>query len=113
MADYYILRPSRLKLKKYDVTAVKNGKIGRTISFGASGYTDYINENSPNREHHNIDPDEVKRRYLKRHHGENFGISGIKKAAFWARWIAWNQRTLKESIKDTEKRFNIKILYTE
>ncbi len=114
MGDYYILRPSDKKEKKYMVTIVKDNKPGKTIHFGGSNYTDFILENDEKtREHWDIDPEEVKRRYRTRHHKENHGISGIKKAGFWAWWILWNKPTLKESIKATEKKFNIKIYYAE
>ena len=48
--------------------------------------------------------------YLARHKvNENWEKSGIHTAGFWSRWVLWNKPTLKDSIKDTEKRFGIKI----
>jgi hypothetical protein len=57
---------------------------------------------------------DVKRRkaYLNRHASrENWGASGINTAGFWSRWLLWNKPTLKESIKDLKKRFNVKISF--
>lgn len=31
------------------------------------------------------------------------------KSGFWSWWILWNNESLDESIKDTEKKFNITI----
>ena len=98
MDDYYLEKSSR-KDKKYMVSYI-NQDTGRvkTIHFGAKGMSDYtINKD-----------DERKQRYIKRHSGEDWEDpeSG---AGFWSRWILWNRPTLKASIKDTEKRFGIKI----
>ena len=30
-------------------------------------------------------------------------------AGFWSKWVLWNKKTIKDSIKDTGKKFNIKI----
>jgi hypothetical protein len=50
-------------------------------------------------------------RYENRHKKrENWKKSGIKTAGFWSKWILWNKPSLNRSIKDTEERFNIKII---
>ena len=83
--------------KKYMV------RIGeKTVHFGSNGYEDYTTHKSHSRY----------LRYKSRHKSrENWGKSGLKSAGFWSRWILWNKPSLRESIKDTEKRFNIKIIY--
>lgn len=49
--------------------------------------------------------------YLARHKvNENWEKSGIHTAGFWSRWLLWNKPTLSESIKDVEKKFNVKII---
>ena len=48
--------------------------------------------------------------YIARHKvNENWEKSGIHTAGFWSRWVLWNKPTLKDSIKDIEKKYNIKI----
>ena len=54
----------------------------------------------------------MKNAYISRHRvNENWNKSGIKTAGFWSKHILWNKPTIQQSIKDTEKRFNIKIKY--
>lgn len=73
---------------------------GRTIHFGASGYSDYTKHRDPER----------KQRYINRHKNrENWTKTGIQTAGFWSLWILWNKETLAASIADTERRFNVKI----
>lgn len=90
-----ILQKSNHPAKKLMVT------IGnKTIHFGAKNYSDYNKHKDKSRMY----------RYLKRHRSrENWSKSGIKSAGFWSKWILWNKPGLLESIKDTEKRFNISI----
>lgn len=75
---------------------------GRKIHFGAKGYSDYTKHKDEKR----------MKRYLARHKPrENWQKSGIDTAGFWSRWILWNKPSLNASIKDTNKRFNISIVY--
>ena len=93
-----ILRKSNKPNKKFMVTI--DGK--KTIHFGAKGMSDFTIHKDPKR----------KERYIARHKArENWTKSGIKSAGFFSRWILWNKPSLRDSIKDTEKRFNIKIKY--
>ena len=99
----YILSRSQRQDKKF-VVKIKNkktGKIEKQINFGAKGYSDYT-----------IHKDKDRRdRYDNRHHKrENWKKSGVQTAGFWAKWILWNKKTINDSIKDTEKRFGIKII---
>lgn len=91
-----ILKKSPKKDKKLMVI-VDN----KTIHFGAKNYSDYnIHKNY-----------QRKKRYENRHRSrENWNKSGIKSAGFWSKWILWNKPGLIKSIKDTEKRFKIKIV---
>ena len=97
--DKIILQKSSHPDKKYMVT------IGnKTVHFGASSYQSYEVHKDPER----------KKRYENRHKSrENWTKSGIKTAGFWAKHILWNKPSLRASIKDTEKRFNIKIIYKQ
>ena len=96
-SEIIILKKSTNPDKKYMV------KIGnKTIHFGSSPYTSYEVHHDPIR----------KKRYEIRHKSrENWKKSGIKSAGFWSKWILWNKPSLNKSIRDTEKRFKIKIIY--
>jgi hypothetical protein len=76
---------------------------GKNIKFGAYGYSDYTIHKDKER----------KKRYIARHSkmGEDWNKSGLLTRGFWARWLLWNKPDLMESIKDTEERFNINIIY--
>ncbi len=94
-----VIQKSKNKDKKYD--AIIDNK--RRISFGNTGYSDYT-------KHHDK---ERKQRYIDRHKkNENWGISGVKTAGFYSRWITWNKPTIKESVEDLNKKFknlNVKL----
>jgi|TARA_R100001443_G_scaffold53905_1_gene65451 hypothetical protein len=76
----------------------------KTIHFGSKGMSDYTIHKDKER----------KNRYIDRHKKrENWTKSGIKTAGFWSKHISWNKPSLSESIRDTEKRFNIKIKYSK
>ena len=95
------LKKSSKSDKKYMVIInLSKSNSKKTIHFGAKDYSDYTKHKDSER----------KQRYITRHKKtENWNKSGIESAGFWSRWILWNKPTLKGSITDTEKRFNIKI----
>ena len=95
-SDNIILTKSKNTAKKYAVI------IGnKTVNFGAKGYSDYTIHKDYDR----------MQRYTNRHKSaENWTKSGIKTAGFWSKWILWNKPSLRASIQDTQKRFNIKIV---
>jgi len=94
----YILKKSTKKEKKLMITTPE----GKTIHFGSSLYASYPNHKDKLR----------KELYLIRHKGnENWTNSGINTAGFWSRYLLWNKPTLKESIRDTERIFDIDIQY--
>jgi len=97
---------------------------GRTVDFGASGYSDYTKHKNPSR----------MRSYVLRHGGrvpkrtiaerdpvwihkmmlnvtssdkENWKISGIDGAGFWSRWYLWSFPTFQGVEKFMKKRFDI------
>ena len=54
---------------------------------------------------------EIKKNWEARHKvKENWSKSGIKTAGFWAKNILWSKPNLDDSIKNTEKKFNLKII---
>ena len=73
----------------------------KKVHFGAEGYSDYTKHKDSDR----------KDRYIKRHQkNENWKKSGIKTAGFWSRWLIWGEPTLAKSIKEIERKFNVKIV---
>ena len=75
----------------------------KTVHFGQKHYSDFTIHKDRDRMH----------RYENRHRRkEDWTKSGLKTAGFWSKWILWNQPGLLSSIRDTEKRFNIKIKYS-
>ena len=92
----YFLGKSNRKNKKCYIRELNGNK---SIHFGDSRYTDYT-----------INKDDARKyRYLLRHSNEDWALSGINKPGFWSRWLLWNRRTIKQSIKDLERRFKIKV----
>jgi hypothetical protein len=89
----YTLTESNRKNKKYMVTSPD----GKVIHFGGAGYDDYTTHKDEKR----------KARYLSRTASQP--QDDIRSAAFWASWVLWNKETIKDSIKDIEDRYNIKI----
>ena len=85
-----VITKSKTKDKKYD--AIIDGK--KTIHFGAKGYSDFT-----------IHKDEERKdRYINRHKKtENW--NDPKTAGFYAKNILWNKKSVKASVKDTNKRF--------
>lgn len=94
MSHYHLCKSTKSS-KKLMITTPS----GKTIHFGAKGYSDYTLHRDPDR----------KRAYDARHRvNENWKVPNS--AGFFAKWILWNKQTLEESIKDTERRFRIKII---
>lgn len=94
------MEPSDKKTKKYAITYL-NKETGRpnTIYFGQAKASDYTIHKDNQR----------KKRYIQRHSGMGEDWNDPETAGFYSRWILWNLPDLKDSIKDTEKRFGIKI----
>lgn len=69
---------------------------GTKTHFGAKGMDDFT-----------ITKDEdQKQRYLNRHR-KNENWNDFKSAGALSRWILWNKPTIKESLKDYKRRFNL------
>ena len=74
----YTLKKSSNSAKKFTVIT----PTGKTIHFGAAGYSDY----TIHKDHSRM------LRYNNRHtKNENWTKSGINTAGFWAKWILWNK----------------------
>lgn len=101
---YYLSKSTR-KDKKF-VVIKYNEDTGNynTLNFGAYGYSDYTIHKDIKR----------KNSYIARHSvNEDWTKKGINTAGFWSKWILWNKENIKDSIRDTEKKFNIKIVHIE
>ena len=69
----------------------------KTIHFGATGYEDFTTSKDEKR----------KASYLARHKtSEDWTLSGIDSAGFWARWLLWNKPSITASIRDINQRFS-------
>ena len=77
--------------KKYD--AVIDGK--KTVSFGATGYSDFTKHKDEDR----------KKNYIARHK-PNQDWKDHTTAGFWAKNILWNKPTIEASVRDTNKKFS-------
>ena len=75
----------------------------KTTHFGASGYMDFILYNKRDGKKK---ADEKKKAYLARHK-VNEDWNDYTSAGSLSRWILWNKPTLKASIDDYKKRFNL------
>jgi hypothetical protein len=73
----------------------QTGKIKRA-SFGAKGYSDFTQHQDPKR----------KERYIARHQPNEWWLDPLKPGTL-SRYILWNKPTIKESLQDYLKRFNI------
>ena len=88
-----VITPSDKKTKKF--TAIIDDK--KTIHFGAKLYEDYTIHRD----------DKRKKAYLARHKKDNFNNPNY--AGFYATNLLWNKPTLKESIKNTNEKYNLNI----
>lgn len=102
------IEESNKKDKKYDATFREKGcpcakskppecgKKEKVVSFGAKNMSDYTIHKD----------DERKNRYLARHEKNEDWNNPITAGAL-SRWILWNKKTLKASVADFKKRFNL------
>lgn len=70
----------------------------KTIHFGSSLHSDFT-----------IHKDETRKKLYLARHQKRENWNDIKTAGALSRWILWNLPSFKTSIRDTEKRFKIKI----
>ena len=72
----------------------------KAVHFGHSAYEDYTMHKDETR----------KKSYVSRHKSsENWNKAGIRTAGFWSKHLLWNKPTLRESIQDIERRYNVHI----
>ena len=86
---YALTRLTR-KNKKLMITTPES----RKMHFGSALHSDFTM-------HHD---EERKERYIKRHAiKEDWTFKGINTAGFFSRYLLWNEKTLKQSIKNVKK----------
>jgi hypothetical protein len=120
----------RVKIIRSPNTAKKFRAIledGRTVDFGASGYSDYTKHKNPSRMRSYVlrhggqipkrivaerNPAMIHRmmRNIDRSDKEDWKLSGIGGAGFWSRWYLWSQPNFVDVNRFMLKRFGIKII---
>jgi len=120
----------RVKIIRSPNTAKKFRAIledGRTVDFGASGYSDYTKHKNPSRMRSYVlrhggqipkrivaerNPAMIHRmmRNIDRSDKEDWKLSGISGAGFWSRWYLWSQPNFVDVNRFMLKRFGIKII---
>ena len=88
---------------------------GRSVHFGARGYSDYTKHKDPLRMKRYVVrhgggsassnvPANVQRIMLKRtkSNKENWSPGGVNTAGFWSRWLLWSFPDIKEAAKYTQ-----------
>jgi hypothetical protein len=92
-----VLSKATVKGKKFTAKLYdEDGKYKKMFHFGADGYQDYTMHGDLGRKHN----------YIARHSNEDY--SSINPGSL-SRYLLWNKPTLYASIKDFEKRYNVKI----
>ena len=89
------IKPSVKVTKKYDAVFNIDGK-SKTVSFGQKNASDFTHHKDEAR----------KQRYLVRHKTTEDWSNPITPGAL-SRWILWNKTTLRESVADFKRKFNL------
>jgi len=90
------IRKSHRREKKWDAVFDKDGK-EKIVPFGQKGYSDFTKHKNVTR----------RNRYLKRHSGMGEHWNKPDTPGALSKWILWNKPTLRASISDFKKRFNL------
>jgi hypothetical protein len=90
------IRKSHKKEKKWDAVFDKDGK-EKIVPFGQKGYSDFTKHKDTRR----------RTRYLKRHSGMGEHWQKPDTPGALSKWILWNKPTLKASVADFKKRFDL------
>jgi hypothetical protein len=115
------LKKSPVRDKKYRVTFSD----GDYVDFGGKGYTDYTIHKDPMRMRLYVlrhgggdtrkfsDPQKVHERMLRvtKSKLEDWGISGLKTAGFWSRWLLWSEPNMRDAIRFMKTKFGLDIKY--
>lgn len=91
-----VIKKSTNAKKKYMAIFYDGNKKIKTTHFGSAGMSDYTKNKD----------DQRKKRYLDRHR-KNENWNDYKSAGSLSRYILWNKPTLRASVSDYKKRFNL------
>lgn len=91
------IRKSHKKEKKWDAIFLTEDGKTKTVPFGQRGYSDFTKHKDTTR----------RARYIKRHMGMGETFRDPIKPQTLSRYILWNKSSLRGSIKDFKKRFNL------
>ena len=87
-----VIQKSKNASKKYD--AIINGD--KTMSFGASGYSDFTLHKDPAR----------RTNYINRHSNEDWSRANLFSAAWLSRFILWEKPSLEEASRNANQKHN-------
>jgi hypothetical protein len=90
------LRKSLKPTKKYDAVFITDEDREKVVSFGAAGMSDFTLHHDEAR----------KERYLNRHRKNEHWDKPDTPGAL-SRFILWNKKTVKASLRDYKKRFGV------
>ena len=105
MKTTFYLSKSNRKGKKY---MLDMGNM--THHFGGDGYRDYTLMNSKSSKFYEPNKDvkdKIKSNYLARHRNDP---KGMHSPSTLSDMLLWNKSTLKQSIKDYEKKYNVSVI---
>ena len=91
------LRRSHKPEKKWDAVFEKDNGREKIVPFGARGMSDFTKHKDTQR----------KKRYIQRHSGMGEHWSRPDTPGALSRWILWNKKTLKASLKDFKRKFKV------
>ena len=109
MGDTYYMFKSNRPNKRYTMLMPSNNHIH---FFGSSNHRNYTLMNDKSSKFYNPDHntrERVKYNYHKRHAKEK---GGVHTASSMSKIILWNKPSLKASIKDYEKKFNVSVVFS-
>lgn len=75
---------------------------GRTVHFGAKGYSDYTMHRDSTR---------MKRYVIRHRRRENWGRSGRYTPGFWSRWLLWSRPTMNGALAKTQRVLGRRIIF--
>ena len=90
------LRRSHKKEKKWDAVFEQDGK-EKVVPFGQRGYSDFTKHKDTKR----------RQRYIDRHSGMGEDWKDPTTPGALSRYILWNKKTLRASLKDFKKKFHV------
>ena len=86
-----VIQKSNNKHKKYQAT---DGQ--KTVHFGDSRYQDFTQHKDEQR----------KKNYISRHSNEDHSVSNALSPAFLARHVLWSEKSVPESVRKLNKKYN-------